>query len=68
MKFDNAFLTKSGNIGLQFKDKGEIFTVYKDGKGKLIVSEHATTQQKGILTVKYEQMAHRYEKKSVVAA
>jgi|694.fasta_scaffold01034_40 hypothetical protein len=68
MKFDNAFLTKSGNIGLQFKDKGEILTVYKDGKGKLIVSEHATIQQKGILVVKYGQMAHRYEKKAVVAA
>jgi hypothetical protein len=66
MKFYNAFLTASNNVGLQFKDKGETLSIYKDAKGKLICSEHATVQQKSILAIKYEQMAHRF--KAPVAA
>jgi len=62
MKFDNAFLTAAKTVGLQFKDKGETLSVYKDKKGKLICSEQATDMQKGVLTVKYEQMAHRFYK------
>lgn len=64
MKFDNAFLTASGNVGLQFKDKGETLSIYKDKKGVLVCSEHATVQQKGILVIKYGQMAHRFHKQA----
>lgn len=62
MKFDNAFLTKAKTVGLQFKDKGETLSIYKDKNGKLVCSEHATVMQKGILVVKYGQMAHRFYK------
>ena len=65
MKFDNAFLTEAGNVGLQFKDKGEIFTVYKDKKGSLVCSEHASEFQKGLLITKYGHMAPRFQKEKL---
>ena len=38
MKFDNAFKTKTGTVGIQFYVKGEILTVYENEKGEIVTS------------------------------
>ncbi len=60
MKFDNAFLTKSGNVGMQFVDKAVTYTVYTDNKGKLTTSEHASDKQKAVLAAIYKKRHIHY--------
>ncbi|HET8689255.1 MAG TPA: hypothetical protein VFM18_21800 [Methanosarcina sp.] len=62
MRFDNAFLTKDKNVGMQFIEKDEVFTVYKDKKGVIHISEHATDEQKAIILNQYKLREHRYLK------
>ena len=63
LKFDNAFLTKSGNVGMQFKNKeGKILSVYKDQKGTLQVSEEANEQEKSVLVAQYFRRQGWYKK------
>jgi hypothetical protein len=39
MKFDNAFLTINGKIGMQFRNKGELFSIYRDAKDEIHTTE-----------------------------
>lgn len=65
MKFDNAFLTKDRNIGMQFTDHGATFTAYKDKKGVLHLSEHATVTQKAAMAALYWKRHNQYMPKKV---
>ena len=60
MKFDNAFLTKEKHIGMQFTDHGATFTVWRDRKGMLHLSEHASVTQKAIMASMYHKRLHQY--------
>lgn len=62
MRFDNAFQTVNGDVGMQFVDKGITLTVYKDKKGNLITSEHATSDQSAALILQYNRRRNWYKK------
>lgn len=63
MRFDNAFLTKNGAVGMQFIDGKQTLTVYPDNNGNLIFSEEATDAQKASLTTQYARRKGWYKKK-----
>jgi hypothetical protein len=52
MRFDNAFKTSRGNVGMQFTEYNKAtkqvvtFTVYRDEKGVLQCTEEASAEQK----------------------
>ena len=62
MKFDNAFLTKAGKVGMQFFHKGKLLSVYADKNGILHFSEDATDEEKASLTVQYARRKTWYKK------
>lgn len=54
MRFDNAFLTSKGNVGMQFVGfKNRTLTVYRDHKGELVYSEDANEKEQQILRDQY---------------
>lgn len=61
MRFDNAFLTKANNLGMEFKDKGVSFFAYRNKEGQIITSEHANEQQKEQLVKMYEEKEEIYK-------
>ncbi len=63
MRFDNAFLTVNGDVGMQFVDKGQVLSVYPDKQGTLQMTEEATTEQKTYLAVQYARRKNWYKKK-----
>lgn len=60
MRFDNAFLTKAQTPGMQFVDNGDTFTVWKDNKGNVHVSEHASVTQKAAILAQYWKRHNQY--------
>ncbi len=60
MRFDNCFLTKAKNVGMQFVDNGETFSVWKDNKGVVHVSEHASVTQKAAILAQYWKRHNQY--------
>lgn len=60
MRFDNAFLTKNKHVGMQFTNHGQTFTVYRDKKGELHLSEHATVTEKAIIASMYHKRLNQY--------
>lgn len=47
MKFDNAFLTKNGDVGMQFVNKKrDVLSIYPDANGNVHISEHFSHQEK----------------------
>lgn len=68
MKFDNAFLTVNGKVGLQYKNNGIIISVWPDKAGNLNVSENCPATQEQKLRDMYAIHAHKYgrDRKSVV--
>jgi hypothetical protein len=66
MKFDNAFLTKAGNVGMQFVQKDVTYTAYTDNKGKLVLSEHASEQQKAAMSAIYRKRLPQYMPKKAL--
>lgn len=62
MKFDNAFLCKSGVVGMQFvNSKGAIISVFHDGK-KLRCSEDASPKEKDCVLKIYKLISSRFKK------
>lgn len=54
MRFNNAFLTSTGNVGMQFDiTKDRILTVYKDHNNVLCYSEEATPEERILLRDQY---------------
>ncbi len=62
MRFDNAFLTKNGKVGMQFEENKAIITIYPDAKGNLVCSEHCTAEQKAKLVTQYMRRRSWYKK------
>ena len=63
LKFDNAFLTKSGNVGMQFKNKeGKVLSIYKDHKGDVQVSEDIDWKEGAFLVAQYFRRQGWYKK------
>lgn len=60
MRFNNAFLTKAGKVGMQFEDGKQTLTVYEDKHGNILFSEEANKKQQDILRAKYIHMKHRF--------
>ena len=61
MKFDNAFLTKNGGLGMQFtKGKNITLSVYPDKQGKLHVTDEANKEEKVEALKKYHFLKQRY--------
>jgi hypothetical protein len=61
MRFDNAFLTVNGTVGMQYKNKnGIIITAYPDKKGNLQVSEGLDDATKSKLIQNYNTHARKY--------
>lgn len=60
MRFDNAFLTKAKHVGMQFVDNGQTFSVWKDNKGAVHVSEHASVTQKASILALYWKRHNQY--------
>ncbi len=62
LKFDNAFLQKNGNVGMQFIDAGRIVhSVWKDERG-IHTSEHSTPAQSAYLVAQYHRRQGWYKK------
>ncbi len=67
MKFDNAFLTACGTVGLQYRSNGNlqnangiIITIYKDKKGNLITTDGISKEQRDRLVDLYLLHANKY--------
>ena len=62
MKFNNAFLQKNGNVGIQFDVKGitDPVTVWKDSEGNLHVSEVAPEIQ-AVAISRYIAMSNKFK-------
>ena len=52
MKFDNAFLQANGNVGMQFKTRTGMISVWKDKDG-IHCSEGVSDQMKAAAIAKY---------------
>ena len=65
MRFDNAFLTAAKKVGMQFVDQRKTFTVYRDKKDVIHVSEEATKEQKEKMVVIYNKLEGKYKPKHV---
>lgn len=63
MKFNNAFLTKAGNVGMQFNtNPHRLLTVYQDQKGSIVFSEDATEKEKAELAIQFIRRKKWYKK------
>lgn len=60
MKFDNAFLTASKKVGMQFRNKGDLISVYKDKNDKLHISEQASEEQQAKAVAAYNRLEKYY--------
>lgn len=62
MKFDNAFLTANGKVGLQYKQNGIIISAWPDKKGILQVSDGLDRDVETQLRLNYTHHAKKYGK------
>jgi hypothetical protein len=62
MKFDNAFLTASNKVGMQFRNKGQIVSAYRDKDNNIICSESLIDADKAKVVKKFVRLEPHYNK------
>jgi len=61
MKFDNAFQTNKGKVGIQFVVGKQTYTVYEDHKGDIVTSD-CTDDVKQELIARYNKRKAWYSR------
>lgn len=60
LKFDNAFMCKSGVVGMQFQNKKrQLVSVFHDGKSLQVSQDFPTAQQQEAMQ-HYTKMLHKF--------
>lgn len=62
MKFDNAFLTASNKVGMQFKHKGDTVSIYRDKQNNIHCSESLGEDDKAKLVKSFVHLEKYYVK------
>lgn len=62
MKFDNAFLTINGQVGMQFRNKGELVSIYRDAEDKIHTSEGLSEEDVAKLSSRYVHLEKFYKR------
>ena len=65
MRFDNAFLTATNTVGMQFVDGKSTYTVYRDKKGEAICSPCEAYKERKLIEL-FNKLEGRYISKEKI--